>query len=322
MFKRTLAMLAVLGAIPAVAWADCNSPATDSERAQCIGHDLRESDSVINDTYAQLRARLSPEGQSDLRHQEIAWIKARAQTCHVDTKEPDRDKWIANLLKDYSKTVCVVRFTERRIAELREQQAALAGPTHAAPAPLPPLEPPHEVGSGAPAAPGAEPTAPTQPGVAALAGDIYELDARRDVSVGKWYFEAALDRGEIAKTASASIFVGVKGIGSSAVGTLQTIHTHHVGQPKVNVGIAVDLDDGKLYIRINGAWQAEPGSAGGIDLKLGRPYVSALSSSVPLDAYLTDGLVDMNFGQRWFVYALPDGYQPLDTSPPRRVVEQ
>jgi uncharacterized protein YecT (DUF1311 family) len=141
MLKSMLAAMAALTILPCLARADCTAASGDAERAQCIGQDLRRSDIDINDTYGQLRARLSPEGQAELRHQEIAWIKARAQACQVDTKEPDRDRWIANLLADYSKTVCVVRFTERRVAELRAQEAALVQPAPAAPAParVPPL---------------------------------------------------------------------------------------------------------------------------------------------------------------------------------------
>ncbi len=311
-----LVAMAVLAAVPAIARADCVSPATDSERAQCIGHDLRDSDVLINETYGQLRARLSPQGQNDLRGQEIAWIKARAQTCHVDTKEPDRDKWIANLLKDFDKTVCVVRFTNRRIAELQEQQAALSHSASSVPAPLPPLE---KSSPTAPALPA--PSSATAENTVPAGGDVYGLVAQKHVSRGKWYFEISLDRGEIAKDASAAIFIGVKGIGFSDVGTLQTVHRRDIGQPKVNVGIGVDLDSGKLYIRVNGAWTEEPGSADGSDLKLGRPYLSLLNSSVPLNAYLDHGLVEVNFGQKGFVYTLPDGYQPLDTAPPLRVVE-
>ena len=321
MLKLGLAVAAALGTFPAIAYADCNSATTDAERAQCVGHDLRESDTVINDIYTQLRARLSPQGQSDLRHEEIGWIKARAQACRVDTKEPDRDKWIANLLKDFDKTVCVVRFTQRRIAQLRAQQAALAGSAPGLPAALPPLAvPPASI----PAPPVASETASTPPEAAIVAptANIYELDAQRSVSHGKWYFEAALDRGEIAKTASAAVFIGVKGPDANASGSLQTIHPNKVGEPKVNIGVAVDLDNGKIYLRFNGAWRVEPGSAAGADLKLGRPYRAALTSSVPLGPYLIGGLVDVNLGQRGFVYAVPDGYQPMDTVPPIRVVEQ
>jgi uncharacterized protein YecT (DUF1311 family) len=297
--------------IPAAALADCNEPANDAERARCVGQDLRASDTAINDTYSQLRARLSPEGQSDLRHQEIAWIKARAQTCQVDTREPDRDKWLAALLTDYSKTVCVVRFTDQRVAELRAQLAALTRPAPAASAPLPPLLP----------LPPPLPDTPPPGSGQVAAGDIFRLVAHKIVFTGKWYFEVSYDQSAIAKTASADFFVGVNGVNFSNVGTLQTIHKRNIGLPPVTIGVAEDLDDGKLYISMNGAWRATPGSAGGLDLKLGRPYLSQLTSSVPLNPYLDQGLVRVNFGERAFAYALPGGYVPLDNLPPRRLTE-
>jgi len=106
------------------------------------------------------------------------------------------------------------------------------------------------------------------------------------------------------------------------VGTLHTIHRRNIGQPPVNIGVALDLDAGKLYIRVDGGWRQQPGSAAGLDLKLGRPYVAKLTSSVPLGPYLDRGLVEVNFGQHAFTYALPDGYVPLDNVGPRRVMEQ
>jgi uncharacterized protein YecT (DUF1311 family) len=283
MLKSLLIATAALAMLPCLANADCAAPSGDAERAQCIGQDLRRSDVEINDTYGQLRGRLSPEGQSELRHQEIAWIKARAQACQVDTREPDRDRWMANLLADYSKTVCVVRFTERRVAELRAQEAALVQPAPATPAPLPlpqalpPIDYDH-----------------------AGVGDIYELVAQKTPSTGKWYFEVVLNQGEIARDASSVMFVGVQGLGFSNVGTLHTIHRRNIGQPPVNIGVALDLDAGKLYIRVDGGWRQQPGSAGGLDLKLGRPYVAKLTSSVPLGPYLDRGLVEVNFGQHAF----------------------
>ncbi len=301
MLKPLLVTMAALAILPVAAHADCAAPSGDAERAQCIGQDLRRSDVEINDTYGQVRGHLSPEGQSDLRHQEIAWIKVRAQACHVDTKEPDRDRWIANLLHDYSKTVCVVRFTERRVAELRAQEAALVQP--------------------APATPPPQQTLPQVDYDHAGVGDIYELVAHKTPATGKWYFEVLLNQGEIARDASAVMFVGVQGLGFSNVGTLHAIHRRHIGQPPVNIGVALDLDGGKLYIRVDGGWRQQPGSAAGLDLKLGRPYEAKLTSSVPLGSYLDRGLVQVNFGQHAFTYALPDSYVPLDSAAPRRVME-
>jgi uncharacterized protein YecT (DUF1311 family) len=289
-----------IAAMTGVAHAACDTADSDSERAACIGQELRASDGVINEVYGRLRTRLDPAAADALRHQEIDWIRARARLCQVDLKEPDRDRWIANLLQDYSKTVCVVRFTDARVAELRAQEAALASPA--------------QVPQGAPA------NLPLPPAPASGA-DVFGLVAQRAPSSGKWYFEVVIDQGDIAKEASADIFVGVQGEGAGAVGTLRPIHRRHVGQPPVNIGIAVDLDAGELYVRENGAWHTIPGSSGGQEVRLGRRYFAKLTSSVPLGPYLDRGWVVANFGQHGFSYALPDGYVALDSSAPKRLVE-
>jgi uncharacterized protein YecT (DUF1311 family) len=272
------------------AYADCTVAATDSERAQCIGQELRESDKIINQEYAHLRAVLDTDGQANLRRAEIAWIKERAATCQVDAKEADRERWLASVLADYSKTVCVVRLTERRVAELRAQNAAL--------------------------------TQPAPPPQAAPSGEVYDVVSKVSPSTGKYYFEVTLPQGEIAQHSAASIFIGVHGAGASSAGTIQTIRPRNVGQRPINIGMAVDLDNGKLYSRFNGAWRDQPGSASGLDLKLGRPYDAKLSSSISVAPYLDSGALDVNFGQHPFAYALPDGFVALDPNGPRRVVEQ
>ena len=284
--------------------ADCTLPATDAERAQCIGSDLRRSDTVINDEYAHLRSLLDAQGQAELKHQEIAWIKQRAATCHVDLREPDRERWFADLLRDYSKTVCVVRFTDRRVAELQAQTAALQR---------------QQAPAGQAAAPASLPALAQQ---GASGADVYDVVARNQPATGKWYFEVRLDESAIAQAGSATIFVGVHGADFGNVGTLQAIRKRDIGQPPSTIGLAVDLVAGKLYVRFNGAWRETPGSAGGLDVKLGRPYQAKLSSSIPLGQLLDGGQVDVDFGQHPFAYAIPDGYLPLDTQGPERVSEQ
>jgi uncharacterized protein YecT (DUF1311 family) len=309
MFRRILvAFLVGLGA-GGIAHADCALPATDAERVQCIGQELLASDKTINDEYGRLHELLNAQGQADLRHQEIMWIKARASACQIDLKEHDREKWLADVMRDYSRTVCVVRFTDRRVSELRAQIAALADASQPASPGLPATAP-----AGGPAA---LPALDTR----AADADVYDLVAQRQVTTGKWYFEVTMQVGEMAQTSAASIFIGAQGLGFSNVGTLVTVRRHDLGTGPRSIGVALDLDDGKLYLRVNGAWQALPGSATGLDLKLGRPYVAKLSSSVSLTPYLDRSMVDMNLGQHAFTYAVPDGYSPLDQTAPRRIVD-
>ncbi|HLZ66883.1 MAG TPA: lysozyme inhibitor LprI family protein [Aliidongia sp.] len=292
MFRTFLAGLLLSFAQIATAHADCDGAATDAERAECIGQELRTADKTINEIYQALRASRDDTGKAALRSQQIQWLKQRDQTCQSASKETDREKWFANLLTDFGKTVCVVRFTDQRVAELKAEQSAAATPTAAAP-------PPPPVSSEA---------------------DVYDLVASRRPTTGKWYFEATIDVGALAKLSESTIFVGVYGNGFGNFGTLQTIRKRNADAGSKNLGIAIDLDVGKLYIRKNGAWESMPGSAMGLDLKLGRTYVAKLSSSVSLTG-LPPELIDLNFGAKPFAYALPDGYVPLDKAAPIRVVQ-
>lgn len=297
MFKTSIAVLLLSFAQIATAHADCDGAATDAERAQCIGQELRTADKTINEIYQALRASRDDAGKAALRSQQIQWLKLRDQTCQSASKEPDREKWFDGLLTDFGKTVCVVRFTDQRVAELKAQQTAAA----------------------APAAP-ASPASPATPPAVATEADVYDLVANHRPMTGKWYFEAKIDVGTLAKINESTIFIGVQGAGFGTAGTIQTIRKRNADTGSKNIGIAFDLDIGKIYIREDGAWQGVPGSANGLDLKLGRAYVAKLSSSVSLTG-LPPSVVDVNFGAKPFVYALPDGYVALDKAPAIRVVQ-
>jgi hypothetical protein len=79
------------------------------------------------------------------------------------------------------------------------------------------------------------------------------------------------------------------------------------------LGFAVDLDNGKLYTSQDGAWEGGgPGSAGGADLLKGRTYKAYLSSSSAVNPFLKAHALDLNYGDRAFLYHLPDGYKPLE----------
>jgi len=268
--------------------AECGAAASDTQRAACLRVELAQSDETINTTYAALKARLDDAGRLVLRDAQRAWIRRRDAVCGIEQSEGDRAAWLADLSRDYARTVCVVRFTGGRVAQL---QAQLAAPEPAsAPAPV------------------AASTAPAEAS--------YDLRARMPQSTGKWYFETALRVGALADAAEQAIFIGERGPGGGSLGTLQTIHRRDAGAPDRNVGVAVDLDNGKLYIRTNGVWrEGGPATSGGLDVKLGRPYVAWVSSSAALDHAVGTGAIDVNLGQRPFVYAIPDGYLPMDGAP-------
>lgn len=269
-------------------YADCDNPKDDAERAVCLGVELRLSDAQINSTYETLFATLDEAGKRKLRAEQLDWLRLRNKVCQLDAHESDREKWFHNILQDYYKTVCVVRLTSLREAELKSLNQGRSGNT------------------GQVGARGEAPVAISLPHQ-----EIYDVAGDLLRSSGKWYFEVRLNVGGMAKLAETALFIGLKGNDGKSVGKLTRIRHKDVSAGPQVIGIAVDLDEGKLYSSENGAWLGgAPGSASGLDVKLGRNYVAVVSSSTSLFTPLRHGLIDINFGGHAFTYAPPSGYSP------------
>jgi hypothetical protein len=79
------------------------------------------------------------------------------------------------------------------------------------------------------------------------------------------------------------------------------------------IGIALDLDNGKLYFSKNGTWQNSGSPTGGT----GEAYSGLTGTFFP--AYAEGNSTDptsygINFGQRPFVYTAPSGFKALCTA--------
>jgi len=293
--------LTAAGLAGQVTTAECEMAASDIQRSRCLLRELESADDRINASYATARGPLAPTDRLALRDAQRAWIKHRDAVCRLTAEPATRGAWLAELAQDYAKTVCVVRFSNERARELERR---IAAPPSAAP-----------VMGPRPVAPSAAPLA-SAASAAHIGGNVYDLVARTPRSTGKWYFESEVNIGDLARESERALFVGVR-TQSQSIGTLLTLHKRDVGRDALNIGVAVDLDAGKLYIRENGKWRGGgPGESGGQDLKLGRPYQGWISSSTALDQAIQRHSLDTNFGQRAFVYAVPDGYRPIDTQPP------
>ncbi|TWB65817.1 uncharacterized protein YecT (DUF1311 family) [Nitrospirillum amazonense] len=259
--------------------ANCDQPASEEEQVQCLGADLRRTDAEINRVYGEVRSKLDDAGKLALRNEQRAWLKRRDETCGLDNKESDREKWLQAILANRAKTVCVVRFTNERSDQLAAEQAGKA------PAP--------------------------EAKAAASSGDLYEIWGKPPVSAGKWYIEATIDMGAVAKRAETALFFGAESQEGS-YGPLIQLRHNRSGEPKHVLGLAVDLDGGWLYARVDGAWgKSAPGQTGGLQIPSRLPTVLGLTSSVSMTDMIKDGLISLNFGERPFVYAVPDGYKPL-----------
>jgi hypothetical protein len=148
------------------------------------------------------------------------------------------------------------------------------------------------------------------------------------VSSGKWYFETL-----IKQTTSGAASCGVANSGSIALvsqlgatatawsilaGGSSIVYKFHnnsatsVGSYSANsiLGVAFDVDAGKLWFSINGTWIASGNPSSGTD-----PVYSNLSGTIypMVGGYSTTDSMSINFGQQPFAYTAPSGFKALCT---------
>lgn len=144
--------------------------------------------------------------------------------------------------------------------------------------------------------------------------------ASRGITKGKVYAEFIFTARPHALTGDTWTTIGVIPV---AAGQERRSHHVHPNTPTVVfghrdeiahndvIGIAIDLDAGKLFISRNGSWlNGAPGS-GGVPLKVGQAYyivavLSASSSSTGTDSWTA------NFGKTNFRYPIPPGFKSYD----------
>jgi len=199
---------------------------------------------------------------------------------------------------------CVLRTTEKRIAELEGLQNQSAKRRVAAEI-VPPSEPPASVS-----------------GVASDAGADHVIRSMLARRGGRYYFEVTLDHGLIRDKLEADLVARLSD-GQGWVGTSHSIRPQNivlkfpeggsvviqggnVGDfrlPKIVVGVAADLDAGSLYWHRDGRWKdgAVPGSPQGMALRRSAEFRAELSSSVPLKPLVDLGIVAVNFGTAPFL---------------------
>lgn len=290
MYARLLALC--IGLSPLVshaADATCDDPRSNDEIAQCVGQDLREADAQINRSYKELISKLDDGGKESLRTAQRAWLKERDAICRLDNKESNREKWFQALLRDYSKTVCVTRYSNRRTQELQAMLATVAAP-----------------GGNAP-----KPAVPAQPAPAPESDIAWDKQPATRHSNGKWYFEQTLNYAQIVGIEPTVITLGVwsKTIQS---GVLINVRKRDADKGSVRYGFAIDLDNGKFYQSKNGEWiDGRPGSNQGMNIKPGDAHAAAVQTSAEWVApYLKARAIVPNYGGSPMTYAMPEGYSP------------
>jgi uncharacterized protein YecT (DUF1311 family) len=282
-------MIFVVGSAYAV---NCDKPGSSEDSAYCIGKELHESDVRINYTYQALMSKLAKSEQDKLRHEQRSWIKERDAVCNCASRESDREKWYQGLLKDYRKTVCVTRYTRQRTAELDRMLTDIS------------YEPQNKKTAEAPWQP--------RTNTVKYVETDYQIWSKGDKTTGRWYFEVTVDTGSIAGFSPTALWMGCADRKSGeAFGSLSQIRGSYTGAAVSRMGYALDLESGKLYIRRNGAWsRGTPGSLGGLDLKLGRPYRCGVETTVLIAGLADKGYLEVNFGEKPFAHSIPDGYRP------------
>lgn len=269
--KHLIPLLALALSSSAFA-ASCDRPKTDEAWKKCLNTELRRSDETINTEYQHLMGLLSKTQQNTLRSQQREWLSSRDRACKLDTRESNREKWFQKILKDPYQTVCVVRFTTARTEELKTYR----------------------------------------PSQDLIGNDYnpedYEFYSPQGYSKGKYYFEVEVKTSQVALQQEVSLYIGVA---SSVMqsGWSLNVRKYMKNDPSNVVGIAFDLDNGKIYTMQDGVWRDEPGGNTGLDLKLGQNYSALVSSSVSLKALLQKKLVKINLGKEKFNYAIPKGYK-------------
>jgi uncharacterized protein YecT (DUF1311 family) len=305
--RGVLVLIAALVLATNAARADCTNPKDNAQDLACLAQDLRDSDKRINAVYKVLMDGLDDGGKTALRDEQRQWLKRRDSACKLNNKETDRERWLQDILADQNKTVCVVRHTFDRVAQL---DALLAAKSPTAP-PLPP----------APQAPPAPQVPQISPSVAAIGArladlrwldDGYVLQSLQQHHNGKYYYELWLDRGGIARLGDVLFTAGFRQT-DSGKGVLSTtnVRRSQASLPPEVIGLAIDLDNGFVYLRHNGQWQEQPGSVGGTEVKLGRPYAVRLQGSTSMLDLIVRDLIRVNLGRQPFQYSLPDGYRPF-----------
>jgi uncharacterized protein YecT (DUF1311 family) len=297
----------------------CAASANDEEaRTACAVSELRFVDGRLNERYEQLRQRLQPDERKALLAAQREWMKKRDRECDVESRTPDRDLWLQQVALSEALAHCILHATQKRIAELEEMyQRATTPPVFAEVLPR---------------------TTPLSSSTAMATGpakDGYVIRSAASRQRGKYYFEVVIDqaaaREKLEAMVTAHVSDGRRSMGTSyhirprdvalqlGSNSSVTIVGGNLGEirlPKVVLGVAVDLEQGRLYRHRDNTWlqNAVPGSPDGVPLRRDAAYKAEVTSSVTLEPLLQQGVVAVNFGSSPFQRPPPPGYRGFDSA--------
>lgn len=254
------------------------------EIQQCIEEKARHSEENAGAWYETMLNAVRDKDKSDVRGQQLAWREARANTCGIDDEHADMGRLNEAELNDPVKATCIIQADDRRSLQLEAQFRALSSRSFEEPCPSKDCD-------------------------------------RRSKSAhlyGKWYFEVTLRPVTYHHPLDDRFVMGVE-TGGSSQWLLSAPDPDVENQPR-NFGLAIDLDEGYIFGRVNGVWREPPGNSKSHDccrVPVVRRlfYVARVQHATVLTPFLQSGEIKINFGTEPFEYGLPEGYRPFDDLP-------
>jgi len=93
--------------------ADCANATTQAAMNQCAAQELEREDKKINASYKELRSKLAPEQQNQLKEVQLAWIKYKDLACKYEAGGVEGGSVYPMVLAS-----CLAQKTRQRNAEL------------------------------------------------------------------------------------------------------------------------------------------------------------------------------------------------------------
>ncbi len=93
---------------------NCAKATTTPEINECTGRQAKAADRKLNQTYQQLRPKLSSKQRQRLTQAQLDWIKFRDRTCEYEAGE-----WEGGTGANSAYLSCLTRVTEQRTTDLQ-----------------------------------------------------------------------------------------------------------------------------------------------------------------------------------------------------------
>lgn len=273
----------------------------DKAAVACLSQDLHTEIAELTQQYQSLMQLLPESAQKLLKENQQAWIKKRDSACLLDSRKLGQDAWLGKLERSDDLMLCAMKYVRNRSGQLDQWASDVKT---------------GDIGSVS------KQMSLTASDWALHPNDHdaeYQMLTKNSHKRGLWYLEATINGDAISKlTGKKSTALEImcvdpaqkKGNGWLAYSGESDFHESTV------IGIALDLNRGKIYVGQNGAWlNGMPGKSGGGDVLLGGDFVCGIHSMLPIEDLVNKDIININFGENHFVYDAPKGYQPFYSRP-------